>query len=121
MGRPNNLIVTGEECATNEFIDGKRVYRKRIDCGILPNATNKDIDTGLDFINSCTLIRMSGMAKYSSGLALPLPFVSVANLTNNIQININTEKPVMTYNLDSIPGESVPAWVRAVQNTQNKK
>ena len=91
MGRPNNVIVTGEECATNEFIDGKRVYRKRIDCGILPNATNKDIDTGLDFINSCTLIRMSGMAKYSSGLALPLPFVSVANLTNNIQININTE------------------------------
>lgn len=43
------------------------------------------------------------------------------NLDDSDKININTEKPVMTYNLDSIPGESVPAWVRAVQNTQNKK
>ena len=42
------------------------------------------------------------------------------NLDNNEKNDINTERDIITYNLsDNI--ESIPAWVRAVQNTQNKK
>ena len=41
------------------------------------------------------------------------------NLDDNNKTDINTEKDVITYNLsDNI--ESIPAWVRAVKNTQNK-
>lgn len=25
-------VITGQEIATNEYIDGKRVYKKRINC-----------------------------------------------------------------------------------------
>lgn len=40
--------VTGQEVKTNEFIDGKRVYKKRINCGNLPNATSKNIATRIN-------------------------------------------------------------------------
>ncbi len=30
MSSPTNIIKTGQECMTDEFIDGKRIYRKRI-------------------------------------------------------------------------------------------
>ena len=41
-------ITTGQEVKTNEFIDGKRVYKKRINCGNLPNATSKNIATRIN-------------------------------------------------------------------------
>ena len=36
-------VLTGQEVKTNEIIDGKRVYKKNIDCGNLPNASSKTI------------------------------------------------------------------------------
>ena len=41
-------ITTGQEVKTNEFIGGKRVYKKRINCGNLPNATSKNIATRIN-------------------------------------------------------------------------
>lgn len=41
-------LTTGQEVKTNEFIDGKRVYKKRINCGNLPNATSKNIATRIN-------------------------------------------------------------------------
>ena len=41
-------ITTGQEVKTNEIIDGKRVYKKRINCGNLPNATSKNIATRIN-------------------------------------------------------------------------
>lgn len=42
------------------------------------------------------------------------------NLDDNNKNDINTEKDVITYSLSN-DIESIPAWVRAVKNTQNKK
>lgn len=39
--------VTGIEFVTNEYLDGKRVYAKRVDLGTLPNKTNKTVETGI--------------------------------------------------------------------------
>ena len=41
-------ITTGQEVKTNEIIDGKRVYKKRINCGNLPNATSKYVNTRIN-------------------------------------------------------------------------
>lgn len=47
-------IITGEEFETNEFIDGKKIYRKRINCGQLPNpgqsSTTSTELTGVTYI-----------------------------------------------------------------------
>ena len=42
------------------------------------------------------------------------------NLDDNNKNDINTEKDVITYSLSN-DIETIPAWVRAVKNTQNKK
>lgn len=44
-------IITGQEMPTNEYIDGKRVYVKRFNCGLLPNASSIIIATGLTNID----------------------------------------------------------------------
>ena len=45
------------------------------------------------------------------------------NLDNNDKNDINTEKdaPITTYSINDVGGESVPAWINAVKNIQNKK
>lgn len=51
-------ITTGQETKTNEVIDGKRVYKKRINCGAGPNNDAKIIDTGL---SNVTYVKVEGI------------------------------------------------------------
>lgn len=53
--------TTGQEVKTNEIIDGKRVYKKRINCGNLPNATSKYVNTRINRYNFCK----SGRKRFS--------------------------------------------------------
>lgn len=73
-------IITGTEHATNEWIDGKRVYRKRINYGVMPNTATQNIETNLSMA-SYNIIRMNGTAfrKVNEGI-FPLPFVSSGKL-----------------------------------------
>ena len=57
---------------------GKPLYRKVIDCGMLPNATTKTISTGLS--NVSAILKLYGTA-YSGGTMLPIPHASAQNLT----------------------------------------
>lgn len=71
-------ITTGQECATNEWIDGKQVYRKRINTGGLPNATNKAIQSDLD-LSMITVIKIEGIARALNNTTIPLPFTTLTN------------------------------------------
>lgn len=67
-----NNVTTGQEVVTNQYIDGKRVYTKRIDCGYAPNNTHKNISHGL---NNVTFIKIEGIGyKNNSLITYPLPF-----------------------------------------------
>lgn len=83
----NEYITTNSENETNQFIDGKRVYRKRIPTGTLPNNTFKNISTGLTNVD---IIKIEGLVKNSSGSIFPLPFVTTSGITNNIQVNMTS-------------------------------
>ena len=88
----NNLhktyITTGSEVATNEYVDGKQVYVKRINCGNLPNTTTKTIATGLT-MTSITVIKIIGACKTSAGITFPLPFLGIAdNKSGDIPVYI---------------------------------
>ena len=50
---------TGQEINTNEIIDGKIVYKKRMNCGAGPNNNTRTIATGLFNV---TYIKIEGMA-----------------------------------------------------------
>lgn len=58
-------IVTGQEVATNEYIDGKQIFVKRINLGTLPNATEKSIATDLK-VSEVTLYKFEGLATGSN-------------------------------------------------------
>lgn len=65
-------VKTGQEFATLFTRNGKRVYGKEIDCGNLPNATVKNIPTGL-IANDVTIRKVEGIT--SRGYPLPFPTV----------------------------------------------
>lgn len=92
-------IVTGKEVATNEYVDKKRVFVKRIDCGALPNATSKNVELGIDF-TALTLIRIEGSTKNSAGnLNYPLPF-AWSNIAEQVGILINRTKLTISTSID---------------------
>lgn len=49
-GRTN--IITGQECPTNEYIDGKRVYVKKIDFGNLENNISNSLETDISNVTN---------------------------------------------------------------------
>ena len=79
-------IKTGIEIKTNNVLDGKDVYYKRVDLENLPNNTTKEVDTGLSDVN---ILKIDGIAKESSGTVIPLPFV-IADTTKSVAIVFNT-------------------------------
>ncbi len=56
-------ITTGQETATNTYIDGKMIYLKRINIGNLPNAgVRKTVPHGLD-IDNIEVVEIKGITK----------------------------------------------------------
>lgn len=86
-------IKTGQEIATNEYIDGKRVYRKRIDCGAGPGAGEaKEVDTGL---SNVTYTKIEGIVQGSVS-AFPInnsrPIQGTDKNAIGVYVNYSTKK-----------------------------
>lgn len=92
----NNM--SSSEQVIGKWINNKPLYRKVIDIGSLPNATAKTVSTGIT-INSthCIITKLTGIASYSNGITLPLPFISetsgasiVVNINNSNQLEVTS-------------------------------
>ena len=84
-------IVTGVEVATNEYVDGKQVYCKRIDVGYLPNSTAKTVSLNFSCAN-IELIRIAGGAnnkKNGGNVHLPIPHTIAGELIGVALYDIN--------------------------------
>ena len=96
MGEPRNavFIKTGEEFETNKFIDGKRIYGKRINCGQLPDpGQGSRTSTGL---TNVTYIGLEGGFNPDDSQFVPCNIYFNSNLSigafiqdNKIRINNN--------------------------------
>jgi len=76
---------TEEHLTGKKWIDGKPIYRKVIDCGMLPNATSKSTATGLTNIG--TIISIKGIANTTdANTCVPIPYVSIN--ANDTSLNI---------------------------------
>lgn len=91
-------IVTGEERSTNEFIDGKEIFVKRVDCGRAPNNSTKNVPSGLNFSSgSHKLVKFDGMAYYATtsvpegkGWCYQLSNVDTGSNTISVAVNGST-------------------------------
>ena len=78
---PNEYSTT--EQVVGKWIDGKPLYRKVLDFGALPNASEKSIPHNI--ANLKDIIKLSAISK-SSGVYFPIPLGSSASLSANIYI-----------------------------------
>ena len=62
-----------EEQIVGEWIDGRNIYEKTVDCGALPNATTKEVAHGIS--NLDMVVDYEGMACNPTTVScLPLPY-----------------------------------------------
>lgn len=81
-------ITTGQETATNEYIDGKQVYRKRVNFGTLPNNTTKRVAHNL---TSVTFTKHFVSCINASGYNINLPYVDINANVCTVSTITNTE------------------------------
>lgn len=79
-------ITEGQEEPTNQFIDNKRVYVKRIDCGSMPNSTSKLVAHGLSNVK---IEHFEGIMRSNDMQVYNLPHVDSIT-TNSIRVQINS-------------------------------
>ena len=85
-------IVTGQEVATNEYVDGKQIFVKKIDIGALPNATTSVIETGL---SNVTVVKpVFGYAIHINGTTINLPHLAVNNMAACVGLNYTSANKI---------------------------
>lgn len=81
-------VITGNEIPTNEYIDGKQVYRKRVNFGTLPNNTTKRVAHNL---TSVTFDKHLVSCINASGYNITLPYVDIGASVCTVSTITNTE------------------------------
>lgn len=89
-------VYSTEEQVIGMWIDDKLIYRKVLNCGALPNNSDKLIDVNVSNINN--VINIYGIGISSSGACFPLPYVynnsnaqiELVYLASSQQIRITT-------------------------------
>lgn len=74
-----------EQATGGTWVDGKRIYKKTVDIGSLPDNATKNVAHGIS--NLDTVIKMEGYA-YESPSFIPLPFVT-NNDSNQVYLIVN--------------------------------
>lgn len=67
------------------WIDGKALYEKVFDFGVLPNTTLKSVDSGITGIDK--IIRVNGFAE-TSGVTINVPYIEATSSTSKQTIDI---------------------------------
>ena len=80
-------IYSTDEKMIGQWIDGKPLYQKTIDCGALPNAASKEVAHNISNISN--IVSCVGQAFDSSGASIPLPFQNVDTASQGVSIYAN--------------------------------
>ena len=92
------LSYSTEEVFTGSYwIDGKPIYRKVVDFGILPNATNKTVAHNISNIDK--IISISGWTSNNTQ-TLPLPYTNPSGLSYQIMVYANTTNVIVRTAID---------------------
>ena len=80
----NLSYSTTEHKTGKKWLDGKDIYSKTIDCGVLPNSTTKNVAHGIN--NLKKVIKSEGYSDNNAGTHIPVPYVS----GNPLAISVDT-------------------------------
>ncbi len=81
------IYSSNEEIIVGEWIDGRPVYRKVINCETLPNATSKYVYHRIENIDF--IISDSGFAVDNSGNRVDIPYLSSDGFNSSIYVSSN--------------------------------
>lgn len=101
-GSDVDWTTTAQSYSTTEvdtgatWIDGRKIYKKTVDCGIGPNNTTKSVAHGIS--NLRRVIRYEGCG-YDSSSCIPLPFTST-NASAAVQVYTNSSNIYLTTGVD---------------------
>ena len=98
---------TSEQDTGCKWIDGKKIYKKTIDFGALPNATSKNVAHGISSLG--IMVDMRGVAFYTNGISLPLPFVAISQASISLNTT-STDVVITTANDRSTSSGYVTLW-----------
>lgn len=95
-------FITGAVIATNEKLNGKTIYCKTIDFGVLPNATTKTVASGLS-MSDIEIVKIDGIARntandgttYQLGSSSPSAQYSISCFVTaggNVQISTQVDR-----------------------------
>ncbi|SDH88039.1 hypothetical protein [Roseospirillum parvum] len=83
--QPGVTLALGVEVATGDTYEGSPVYCKALDVGAGPNNGNKNVDHGIEGLN--TFVDMRGcFVNPSTGDVFPIPFSHPWNLGNAVYL-----------------------------------
>ena len=90
---------TTEQDTGCKWIDGKKIYKKAISLGTLPNATTKSVAHNISHLN--LPVKIEGFAYYPSptNVFVPLPFVG-ASMAASISLRIEKSDVVVSCGAD---------------------
>ena len=81
---------TAEQDTGNTWINGKKIYRKVIDCGNAPNATQKSVPTGISNLELLIKGDMTFYPESGTGNMMTVPFINPSALEYSFGWNIDT-------------------------------
>ena len=87
---------TAETWTGGYWIDGKKIYRKVVDCGALPNAATKNVPHGI--VNPYMFIRCRGMFRQAENYTTGREFEN-----QNVTLGYNSTNLVITTTIDYSP------------------
>lgn len=103
----NNLVATGinlgvdkEAQWTGEYLQGKKIYIKMVECGALPNKASKGISgyipdgVDLDYI----WIDVSNSFGFNNGAKIPLPYADMYAVSTSIRVRLTNYGKTITIN-----------------------
>lgn len=84
---------TSEQDTGRDWHDGKDIYVKTIDCGTMPNNTNKNVAHGITVTNGFRLIDIEAVTRYPGGTDDPsIPFAGsfarADSTTEDIEVRV---------------------------------
>ena len=84
-----NKYLYDETNTGMKWIDGKPIYRKVINFGYLPNATNKKVSIGYSS-SDINIIHLYGTAREYTGYTIAIPHSNTGSITQSVQCEINS-------------------------------
>lgn len=76
---------TSEVATGATWIDGRTIYKKTINFGSMPNNATKSVPHGIS--NLGMMVKIEGIAWYSTGVGFWIPFGSPVDVSNSVAVN----------------------------------